>query len=246
MKKTSKTPIACALFAVSIMSSGQAAIVGFTEDFTSKLDAAWNESGDTGTHDATNDLYSITHSNGDASPKLSRSEGGSIDDYTHTITINLVDFLDPNVGADLKWKTFGADGFTEIIFNSFGNVRMFHDDFSAGAGNLFTNVPIAVTDGQTLSFKQEFTLATNSMSVTYSVNGGADQPLFSGTSNIGGSFDDVITNFAESELFEFNGDLPVPVIEIQEWNLTAGVVPEPSTAVLLAGFFALAAVRRRR
>ena len=236
-----KAPLTSTLLSASIISAGQAAIIGFDEDFTgAALDPAWNQGGNGGTFDATNDLYSITNANGGGGTKLSRNEAGTLGDYTHIVTLGLNSFM--GTGADIKWKTFGADGFTEIVFNSFGNVRQFHT-----GGNLYTNVPITVADGDTLSFKQVYTLSTNTMDVSYSVNGGADQSLYSGTGNGASGFQNVITNFAEVEVFEFGAGDPVPTIEIQEWSLSPTVsIPEPSTSLLLACCFALTAIRRRR
>ncbi len=236
-----KAPLTSILLSASIISAGQAAIIGFNEDFTgATLDPAWNEGGATGgAFEAANDLYSITNTNGSGGTKLSRSEGGTLGDYTHMVTLGLNSFM--GTGADVKWKTFGADGFTEIVFNSFGNVRQFHQ------GNLYTNVPITVADGDTLSFKQVYTLSNNTMDVSYSVNGGTDQSLYSGTGNGANGFQNVITNFSEVEVFEFGAGDPVPTIEIQEWSLSPTVaIPEPSTSLLLAGCFALTAIRRRR
>ena len=237
-----KTPLASTLLVASIISAGQAAVIGFDEDFTgATLDPAWNQGANPGGNfDATNNSYSITNTNGSGGTKLSRNEGGTLGDYTHMVTLGLNSFM--GTGADVKWKTFGANGFTEIVFNSFGNVRQFHT-----GGNLYTNVPITVADGDTLSFKQVYTSSSNTMDVSYSVNGGADQSLYSGTGNGASGFQNVITNFAEVEVFEFGAGDPVPTIEIQEWSLSPTVaIPEPSTSLLLAGCFALTAIRRRR
>jgi len=157
-----KAPLASTLLLASIISAGQAAIIGFNEDFTgATLDPAWNTNGSGGALDAANGAYSITNTNGGGGTKLSRNEGGTLGDYTHIVTLGLNSFM--GTGADVKWKTFGPDGFTEIVFNSFGNVRQFHT-----GGNLYTNAPITVADGDTLSFKQVYTLSTNTMDVSQS------------------------------------------------------------------------------
>ncbi|MDG1671921.1 MAG: hypothetical protein P8H96_13720 [Akkermansiaceae bacterium] len=237
-----KAPLTATLLSASIISASQAAIIGFNEDFTgANLDPAWNEGGATGgAFDAANDHYSITNTNGSGGTKLSRTEGGTLGDYTHMVTLGLNSFM--GTGADVKWKTFGPDGFTEMVFNSFGNVRQFHP-----GGNLYNNVPITVADGDTLSFKQVYTLSSNTMDVSYSVNGDLYQPLYSGTGNGASGFQNVITNFAEVEVFEFGAGDPVPTVTIENWSLSPTVaIPEPSTSLLLAGCFALTAIRRRR
>jgi hypothetical protein len=237
-----KAPLKATLLSASIISASQAAIIGFNEDFTgATLDPAWNDAAGVpgGALNAANDSYTITNTNGGGGTQLRRNEDGTLGDYTHMVTLGLNSFM--GTGADVKLKTFGADGFTEIVFNSFGNVRQFHN------GNLYTNVPITVGDGDTLSFKQVYTLSNNTMDVSYSVNGGADQSLYSGTGNGASGFQDVITNFVAVEVFEFGAGDPVPTIEIQEWSLSPTVaIPEPSTSLLLAGCFALTAIRRRR
>jgi hypothetical protein len=237
-----KAPLKATLLSASIISASQAAIIGFNEDFTgATLDPAWNDAAGVpgGALNAANDSYTITNTNGGGGTQLRRNEDGTLGDYTHMVTLGLNSFM--GTGADVKLKTFGADGFTEIVFNSFGNVRQFHN------GNLYTNVPITVGDGDTLSFKQVYTLSNNTMDVSYSVNGGADQSLYSGTGGGASGFQDVITNFVAVEVFEFGAGDPVPTIEIQEWSLSPTVaIPEPSTSLLLAGCFALTAIRRRR
>ena len=241
-----KTPLASTLLSTLIISAGQAAIIGFNEDFTgATLDPAWNaggaqDNGSGGALDAANGAYSITNTKGSGGTKLSRNEGGTPGDYTHMVTLGLSSFM--GTGADVKWKTFGANGFTEIVFNSFGNVRQFHT-----GGNLYTNVPISVADGDSLSFKQVYTSSSNTMDVSFTVNGGPYQPLWSGTGNGASGFQNVITSSAEVEVFEFGAGDPVPTITIQEWSLSPTVaIPEPSTSLLLVGCFALTAIRRRR
>ncbi len=64
------------------------------------------------------------------------------------------------------------------------------------------------------------------MYVSYSVNGGADQELYSGTGGSGsgtnGGFKNVIGERVELEVFKSGADDPVPTIEIKEWSLKKG------------------------
>lgn len=248
-----KTPLACAVLAASMISVAQAQVGTFSDDFTgATLDAMWTEVGVGGAFDAANDVYGMTPVNATGTAKLQQfGIGGTLSDYTHTVELNLVDFFDPNTETDYKLKTFGSDGFAEIVFNSFGNIRMFHDNGTDAVGgtNLFnTNISASVAEGQSISLQQVYFVGSDTMAITYSVDGGADQLLYSGTGT-SGSFGNIITNFVESEVGQFGAAAAGnPDIEINSWSLAAVAVPEPGTYALLAGCFALASVmvRRRR
>ncbi|MEJ6718165.1 MAG: hypothetical protein QNK82_06720, partial [Akkermansiaceae bacterium] len=83
MKTSYRTPLASTLLSAAIVSTSQAAVIGFTEDFTSSaLDAAWSENGTGGSFDATNDHYQITNVNGGGGTKLTRNEGGTIGSFS--------------------------------------------------------------------------------------------------------------------------------------------------------------------
>ena len=248
MKTSWKTPFTSTLLFASIISASQAAVIGFSEDFTATtLNTAWNESGTGGSFDAANDIYSLSHTNGSPAPRLQRNEGGTIGSFTSTITVNLAIFSNPSVGADFKWKFFGPDGFTEIVLNSFGDMRMFHNDFAGGAGNIQQNTNIGLTGaGDLLELTLQYDDVADQLEVTYSLNGGGSTPFYSG-GGIDGRVGDLVTNFTQVEVFEFGGGAPVPVVQVQEWNLTPVTsIPEPSSSLLLAGCLGLFAIRRRR
>ena len=248
MKTSFKTPIASTLICASIVSIGQAAVIGFSEDFTSSaLDAEWNAGGTGGSFDATNDHYQITNVNGGGGTKLTRNEGGTIGSFSSSITVNLPTFSNPSTGADFKWKFFGADGFTEVVLNSFGNMRMYHNDSDGGGGNIQPQTSIGLTGtDDVLVLTLQYLAAIDEVDVSYSLNGGGSTPFYSG-GGIDGPVGDLVTSFVQVEVFEFGAGAPVPVIQIQEWNLSpATAIPEPSTSLLLAGCFGLLSIRRRR
>ena len=203
----------------------------FDEDFSSELlGVEWTESGD-GYFDADNDVYSMTHNyetgldespilkrtGVDGSPILKRT-GVDVGDYVHTITVRLDTFT--GLGVDLKWKTFGVSGHQEIVFNSFGRVRQYHRRYLGDTSNGDTFLtPITVADGDTLSFKEVYTQSTDTMVVSYSVNGGAYVQLYSGQGN--GGFGDVVSDFLEFRVFHWSDSDTQPLIKILEWSLSS-------------------------
>lgn len=250
MNVTMKTPLVCTLLAASLVTVTQAQVGEFSDDFTgATLDSAWSLTGNA-TFDAANDwvqLTSIKTGGSTTSSKLIRSVGGSLSDYTAEITVDLATLTGSK--SDFKWKTFGANGFTEIVVTNNSNIRMFHNDQSSNdpefAGNVF-NTGVAFSDSDVLTLTREYVLATDTLTVSYTIGGSAFQ-LYSGN-GIQGSFGDVITNNSEAELFQFGDEVtPTPVVNVLSWSVTAAV-PEPGTYALLAGCFALASVmiRRRR
>ncbi|MGI9241287.1 MAG: PEP-CTERM sorting domain-containing protein [Verrucomicrobiales bacterium] len=219
--------------------------MGFTEDFTgATLDPAWSENGTGGSFDATNDVYQIINVNGSGGTGLQRNTGGTLGSYAATVTLNMVEFSNPSTGADFKWKFFGPDGFMEVVLNSFGDMRLFHNDQDGGGGNIQPNTNIGLTGaGDIVTLALLYDEGTDMIDVSYVVNGGSSTSFYSG-GGVDGPVDDLVTNFVIAEVFEFGAGNPVPTVQIQEWNLEA--IPEPSAAALLAGCLGLIAVRRRR
>jgi len=250
MKIHIKTPLVCSLITASMLSIAQAQVGEFDEDFTgATLNPIWNESGATGTFDAGNDLYQLTNDKVSGSAaSLQRAPGGSISDYTEIITIQLVDFMDPNTSSDFKWKTNGADGSTDIILNSFGNLTFIHNDYSGGQGALLSQTNIGTSDGNVVTLKKVFWVGSDTITLSYSINGGAEQQVYSGLGIEGvvGSLADVITNSTAAELGQWGDTADDPTVKILDWSLSATAVPEPSAYALLTGCVGLAFVMTRR
>ncbi len=143
--------------------------------------------------------------------------------------------------SDFKWKSFGPNGFMEFVLNSFGNMRLFHNDGVSG-GNIQPNTNLGIVEGDVLRLKTVYDSGTDTINVTYSLNGGGDAPFYSG-GGINGPIGDTIGNFVEVELFKWGSVQNVPVIAIDSWNLN--VIPEPASAVLL-GIASLSLLGYRR
>lgn len=203
--------------------------LGFDDGFPGPgLDPAWNQGGDPNGHPTTiAGSYDMTDAHGGPGTKLSRSTPGSLSAYTHEIEVVLNPFA--TTGTDFKWKTFGADGFMEVVLNSFGDMRIFHNDFDGGGGNIQPNTNIGVSDGDLLKLTTVYDPNSDTINVTYSLNGGLAQAFYSG-GGIDGPVDDLITNFVEVEMFKFGSGGPQEVAAIDRWRLT----PEPTSAALLA------------
>ena len=245
-----KTPLASTLLSALIISVGQAAIIGFNEDFSGPLDTGvWSQNGNANGHTGIEDSsYVMTAQHDAGGTKLQRFIDGTAVSFRNEIEVDLETFrLDANPGtqSDFKWKMFGPDGFMEIVLNSFGAMRLYHNDSDGGGGNIQPNTNIGISEGDLLNLTTNYNTETDTIEVTYALNGGAAQSFYSG-SGIDGSIGDIITNFVEVELFKWGTVPDTPTIAIDGWNLSSTAIPEPSTSILLAGFLGLAAMRRRR
>lgn len=220
-------PVLILLAVASLACVAQAAPLTFDEDFTGPgLDPAWMQVGNLASHPAViAGTYDMTHVQGDPAggTKLRRSTTGTLSSYTHEIGVVLDPFGTPNTQSDFKWKSFGADGFMEIVLNSFGDMRLFQT-----GGSLVDNTPIGYADGDLLNLTVSYDQGADTMDVTYALNGNPAVLFYTGTGN-GGSLGDVITSSVEVEVFKFGSDPDQPVVAIDSWSL----VPEPTSAALL-------------
>ena len=125
--------------------------------------------------------------------------------------------------------------------NSLGRVRMFHNDADGGSGNVFNRQllesPLSLRDGDRIRFRQVYVSGTDTLSVSYSLNGGSEVSLFSGN-GIDGSFGNILTTRLEAEVFEFGVGAPSPLVKITSWKLLSGTAPPgapKSSVILLSG-----------
>ena len=224
--------------------------VGFTEDFTGPaLDPAWVQGSYAAGHIGIvgGSYYMTALQGGGFNPKLSRSDTGDANallSYTHAISVVLNPFALTGGGgtqSDFKWKSFGPNGFMEIVLNSFGDMRLFHNDTSSG-GNIQPNTNIGYADGDVLDLVVNYDAGLDALDVTYELNGGGAIPFYSGN-GINGTVGDLISNFVEVEVFKWGASEGTPFVGIDEWNLDA--IPEPSM-IALFGIGGLALILRRR
>jgi hypothetical protein len=224
---------------IFVIAASASAVPVFSEDFSGPgLDPAWTQAGYLAGHPATiAGTYDMTAiQGGSGNPKLQRFfSGATIGSYSHSIDMTLDPFGLTGGGgtqSDFKWKSFGPDGFMEIVLNSFGDMRLYHNDSDGGAGNIQPNTNIGIADGDLLNLTVNYDLGTDTLDVTYSLNGGTAISFYSG-GGIDGPVGNLLTNFVEVELFKWGAAVDVPIIAIDQWNLA---VPEPATlSLLLAG-----------
>lgn len=212
-------PIACTLFLASLISTAQA-VEDFADDFAGPtLDPAWTQSGHLPGHiGISGGKYEMTATEGGGAPKLTRTFSSSAStSFEHEITVDLSPFL--GTGTDFKWKSFGSEGNMEIVLNG-ANMRLWHNDYDGGADNIQPNVNIGITDGQVLYLKTVYDSDADTVTITYSIDGGAVTPFYSG-GGVDGPIGDVISNFVEVELFNGGTDEDTSTVRIDEWNLTS-------------------------
>ncbi len=208
---------------------------GFVEEFSgaSYDPNEWIFSGDPNGHPATiAGTYDISDAHGAPGVKLLRNTSGTLSSFTHEIELTLNPFLLSGSGgtqSDFKFKSFGADGFLELVVNSFGAMRLFHlnssDPNNVQLGDLQPNTNIGYSDGDTLKLTTDYDQGTDTVDVSYSLNGGSAIPFYTGTGN-GGSLGDLVTSLVEVELFKWGSDEPTQAVaSIDKWSLVPDAIP---------------------
>jgi len=260
MKLLKSTTLLAAVLVVAIAftvapAAAMAAPVPFTEDFTGPdLDPAWVQGGYAAGHIGiiSGSYYMTAVQGGGGNPRLQRFDTGDANplrSYTHEITVTLDPFFLTGSGgtqSDFKWKNFGPDGFMEVALNSFGDMRLFHNDFNGGGGSIQPNTNIGIAEGDVLQLTTAYDVGTDTIDVTYSLNGGGAVSFYSG-GGIDGPIGNTIGDSVEAEVFKWGAVADVPYVAIDEWNLeiVPEPIPEPATMSLLA-LGGLLALRRRR
>ena len=210
----------------------------FVEDFIgASFDPnEWNIEGDPNGHPTSvTGTYDMSDAFGPPGVKLGRFTSGTLTSYTHEIELVLDPHLlsgAPGTQSDFKWKSFGANGFMELVLNSFGELRLFHldntDPNDVQFGNLQPNTNISYTDGDTLTLTTVYDQSGDTLDVSYSLNGGSAVSYYSG-GGIAGPVGDLITSFVEVELFKWGNDpndpTPQSVVSIDKWSLTVDSIP---------------------
>ena len=251
------------LISTLLIGGAQASLLYFDEDFSGPtLDPAWQviDNAD-GTGSGTNPnhfgiiggAYYLQapqenlpdDKKGDVA--LRRDLGDSTGSFVSSVNVQLQPFFDPiNTQSDLKFRHFGPDGFVEIVLNSFGDMRVFHNNTVSGVGgNIVPNTNIGITDTDTLQLSVAYSAGTDMLDISYSLNGDASVPFYSGLGN-GGSTGDFYTNFADTMLFHWGTSeetATASVLAIDQWTFA---VPEPGTFALLAMGAGILLIRRRR
>ncbi len=223
----SQVLIPIVIAAVACAANGQP--TAFVENFTGPvLDPAWTQLGDPAGHPTViAGSYDITDAHGQPGTSLRRSTGGTVSSFTHEIELVLNPHLLMGSGgtqSDFKFRSSGADGVLDVVYNSFGHLRVNHADFNTGssdhiAGGSPNNITIGYTDGDTLKLRVDYHGGTDTIDVTYALNGGTPVSVYSGT-GIDGQFGDVITSSVEVLVFKFGNSTPTQTVAaIDNWSL---------------------------
>ncbi len=197
--------------------------VFFTEDFNSgALDPAWTTGGN-GHLGFTNGTYEMTDELGDGDTRLYRATvadpAGSFDS---SITIRL-DFADPNTQTDFKWTMQGNDGSMIVRFNSFKQLSLRHNSTIGDEGELAGDQPINFTDGDILKFNVEYRESSDTINAFYSINGGPNVQLYTGSGYNQGGIGNIITLRSTVALNRFSKEITEvpPSLWIDQWDLSS-------------------------
>lgn len=226
--------IALALW--SSMASGQP--TEFLEEFDGpSLDAAWSQLGDPAGHPASiAGSYEITDAHGSPGTAINRPTGGTVSSFTHEVELVFDAHLLGGSGgtlSDIKFRSIGADGILDVVYNSFGHLRVNHTDFNTGNGDHIVggspdNIEIGYADGDLLKLMVEYNNGTDTIDVSYAINDEAPTSVYSG-SGIDGQFGDVITSSVELLVFKFGDAVPdQTMVAIDSWSLAEAVAGSPA------------------
>ena len=213
----------CLLVCVFLVDIAFGQPIGFVEDFSGPgINPIWNKEGDPGNHPLTvAGSYDFTDNYGPPGTKINRSMSGTYGSFTQELELVFDPFgLTGSDGTqtDFKWKTFGADGYMEIVLNSFGNMRLWHNDFSGGADNIKPYTSIGYDDGDHLKLTMAYDMGTDTVEYSYSLNGGVSVPFYSG-GGLHGPIGDIITGFVEAQLFKWGNAPSQATAAIERWSV---------------------------
>ena len=253
---------------VFMLSQLSAQIATFSEDFTGDTLDGWISFGTGGTHDTTDDVYTMQAIQGSQSPYLHRTGSGPVttmSDYTATISFDMINFKGggaTGASADFRMHTNGEDGRIEFKVNPWGNVNITHSDYRTSGGWTITNLAgdntlsvgsSNIQNGSSLTIQQKYTASTDSFEWSYAFNDDALTSLYTNSLGATGTdgFGDTITGRAfdnnakmvEISYGQWSDVSPAAEIDITSFSV---VVPEPNTYALIAGMLVLTSVVLRR
>ena len=219
----------------------------FSDNFNgASLDPAWILTGPPANHfGQAGGLYLMKDNNDGNQTTLQRNIGGTAGSWNAAVDYVGSPLRTPNTQTDVNWRFFGPNGFVEVAFNSFGDLRVFHGNSVASAfGDLVGNSNIGYTDGQMLNLRASFDAGLQQLSIQYGINGGPLTSKYLGGGN-GGSFGNFYTDFNDVRMFKWGASVDEPFLGVDNMSLTA--VPEPGSMALMGlGGFGLFLMRRRR
>ncbi len=230
------TPVLFLFVMIAAVCAAHGQPIGFVENFNDpNLDPVWNQNGDPNGHlGIVSGRYNITDAHGQPGTTLNRSTGGTVGSFTHEVDVVLDPHLLSGSGgtlSDLKFRSIGANGILDVVYNSFGHFRVDHNDFMGNsdhiAGASPNNISIGYVDGDALKLKVEYFEGTDTIDVSYSINGGSLVTVYSG-GGIVGPIGDVVTTSVELLVFKFGDAVPdQSLVAIDNWSLVEGTSGTP-------------------
>jgi hypothetical protein len=151
----------------------------------------------------------------------------------------------PATETDFNWRFFGPNGFVEVVFNNFSELRV----YSSAAGGNVGDIPnltssASYADGATLNLTMSYNQPSDTFQVLYGLNGGAQSVLGSYTG--AGNF---YTSWTDCRMDKWGNTNPNQAYGyLDSWDLQVAPVPEPTTLAFagLAGLASLIALRRKQ
>ncbi|MDB4410680.1 choice-of-anchor J domain-containing protein [bacterium] len=229
-RKAMKLSLKNILLPALLVTASEGAYEAFTDNFDGpSLDEAYRQEGLQDAHlGITDGAYFLTDERDGQGTKITRSTGGEIDSFRNEIEFVMDPFRllgNPGTQSDFKWKMFGPDGFMELVLNSFGKLRLYHNDSEGSSGNITENSDIGIVDGDRIKLIVDYDVDTDKMEVTYQINDD-DPVVFHSGGGISGRVGDLITNFVQVEMFKWNNsEVTKGVVAVNYWNL--GAIQEP-------------------
>lgn len=141
-------------------------------------------------------------------------------DFIYKSRYTVENFYEPNTKGDVKSIFGGPNGRFELVHNTFGEARMYH---SGGTGNNYNvfwlkgDTQLPKVDGQMYEWTFAYDIETDTINVSYTIDGGAAVVAFSGASQ-DSTYESSVVNDAKGQNgFSDSVSLGVPGDILSQW-----------------------------